>query len=65
MVGAAAAVVTPMVGMRLLAVKLRLVAVAIVAVGPAVDLEDDGPECDEKADADATEKYQSCPLRLV
>lgn len=65
MVGAAATVVTPMVVMPLLTVKLRLVTVAIVTVSPTVYLEDDGTECDKKADADASKKYQSCPLWLV
>lgn len=65
MVGAAATVRTPMLVMPLLTLKLRVVTVAIVAVSPTVNLEDDGTECDKKADADATKKYQRCPLWLV
>lgn len=42
-----------------------LVGVAIVTVGSTVYLEDYGAERDEKADADATQEHQRCPLRLV
>lgn len=54
-----------MVAMLLLMVKLQLVTVAIVAVSLAVYLEDDGTECDKKANTDATKKHQGCPLWLV
>lgn len=65
MVGATTTVVMVMVAMPLLMVKLQLVTVAIVAVSPAVYLEDDGTECDKKANTDATKKHQGCPLWLV
>lgn len=42
-----------------------LVAVAIVTVSSTVYLEDDGAECDDKANADAAQKNQRCPLGLV
>lgn len=44
---------------------VRVVTVTIVAVRSTVYLEDDGAECDKKADADTTQKYQRCPLGLV
>lgn len=50
-------------GLRpLLTVRLRLLAVAIVTVSPTVYLEDDGTECDKKAEADAAKEDQRCPL---
>lgn len=42
-----------------------LVAVAIVTVGSTVYLKDYGAECDDKANADAAQEHQRCPLRLV
>lgn len=44
---------------------VRVVSVSIVAVGSTVYLENDGSECDKEANADATQKHQRCPLRLV
>lgn len=44
---------------------VRVATVAVVAVRSTVYLEDDGAECDKKADADTTQKHQRCPLRLV
>lgn len=42
-----------------------LLAVAIVTVSSTVYLEDDGAECDDKANADAAQEHQCRPLRLV
>lgn len=44
---------------------LEVVGVAIVTVCSTVYLEDDGAQRDQETDADASEKHQSCPLRLV
>ncbi len=44
---------------------VRVATVAIVAVSSTVYLEDDGTECDKKADADTAQKHQCCPLGLV
>lgn len=44
---------------------VRVLTVAIVTVCPTVYLEDDGAECDKKANADTAQKHQGCPLGLV
>lgn len=54
-----------MMMMPLLVAMVRVLAVAIVAICPTVYVEDDGTECDKKANADATQKHQRCPLGLV
>lgn len=58
-------VVVMMVVVLLPVATVGLVGVAIVTVGSTVYLEDYGAERDEKADADATQEHQCCPLRLV
>lgn len=52
-------------GMPDLLAMLKVVGVAIVTVCPTVYLEDDGAQCDQETDTDASEEHQSCPLRLV
>lgn len=42
-----------------------VLAVAIVTVCSTVYLEDDGAECDKKANTDTAQKHQGCPLGLV
>lgn len=65
-VRAVGAVVVVMVVMVLPPVAtVGLVAVAIVTVSPTVYLEDDGAERDDKANADAAQEHQGCPLGLV
>lgn len=44
---------------------LRVVSVSVSAVGATVDLEDDGAQCDEQADAHTAQKHQGCALGLV
>lgn len=43
----------------------KIVSVAIVAVCSTVYLEDDGAQCDKKANAHAAKKHKRCPLGLV
>lgn len=62
MVGTAV-MVTPM--MPVPVAMVRVVTVAIVAVCSTVYLEDDGTECDKKANGDTSQKHQRCLLGLV
>lgn len=44
---------------------MKIIAVAIVAVGTTVYLEDDGAQRDKEAGTHTAEKHQGCSLRLV
>lgn len=43
----------------------KILSVAIVAVCSTVYLEDDGTQCNKKANTHASKKHQCCPLRLL